>query len=253
MQIDHIVKHAKTLVTQNSPAILTGVGVAGLISTAVLTARATVKAVRLVDYEDRFGNMEYVGKKEVVKMVWKVYIPPAAVGLMSAVCIVGANTVSAKRQTALIGAYSLTETAFREYKDKIVGELGEKKEQRVRDELAQEKVSATSEGSNQVVIIGDGKVLCFEPLTGRYFESSVEIIRKAMNDINLECINNMYASQNDFYRKIGLPPVETGEITGWRADRPMELSFSTVLSENDRPCVAINYYHGPRTDYHKIW
>jgi len=71
--------------------------------------------------------------------------------------------------------------------------------------------------------------------------------------VNLLCINEMSASQNDFYRRIGLPCVETGEQVGWNTDHPMELQFSSVLTDDNKPCLAINYYRAPKAGYYKIW
>src|SRR5690606_3413528 len=126
-----------------------------------------------------------------------------------------------------ISAVTLGETAFREYRDKMIEVVGEAKDHKIIDEVAKDKV-ASSDGSD-IVVIEPGNVLCYDTLTGRFFASTMEKIRKAENDIGRKCINEMYASQNDFYRLLGIPAVAVGEELGWNNDNPMELQFTSLL------------------------
>ena len=105
--------------------------------------------------------------------------------------------------------------------------------------------------NKEVIIAGNGAVLCYDSLTGRYFNSSVETLRKAQNDINAEAIMNQYASQNDFYRMVDLPLLALGEEAGWRPDNLLELDFSTQLTEDGRPCLVVGYSTAPIRGYWK--
>lgn len=263
MNLNNIVKHAGKTLSEHSPKILTGLGVAGLISTVVLAVKATPDALEKLEIERRIradwgrrNDRAYTTDLtmwETVKLTWIVYIPAVSVGAVTIVCIIGANTVSARRQAALIGAYSVVETSFREYKEKVIEQHGANKEQKVVDSIAQDRIFANPESSTQVIITGNGDVLCYDTFSGRYFQSSVETLRKAANDINGQCFHEMYASQNDFYRKIGLAPTDSGESVGWNMDTPLELQFSTVLSEDGKPCLSVGYYKSPVANFHKLW
>src|SRR5689334_17749511 len=87
-------KSFKTL-KRNSPEILTGLGVAGVVSTAYLTARASFKAnTRLwikFSCPDDHGDMQLPSNKDKVMEVWKFYIPPVLSGSATIACIIGAS------------------------------------------------------------------------------------------------------------------------------------------------------------------
>ena len=152
----------------------------------------------------------------------------------------------------MAAAYSISEKAFSEYKEKVIEKIGENKEQKVRDEIAQDQVNRNPVSTREVIITGNGDVLCYDSITGRYFQSNVESLRKAMNDTNHQIINDMYASLNDFYNRIGLPMTPYASEVGWNADRLLELQFSTVLSEDGRPCISVSYPLSPIRDYFRL-
>ena len=110
----------------------------------------------------------------------------------------------------------------------------------IRDEIAQDRV--TKSPPTEVIITDRGDVLCCELYTGRYFRSEMETLRKAQNDINHEMISGSpYATLADFYYIVGLPVTSVSQNVGWDVDRIMELKFSTVLSDDDKPCLAFEY------------
>lgn len=267
-----LTKSAHSLLKNNTPTILTGLGVSGLLATAVLAVRATPGAVRDINHEaDRraeitvnhserwqsgerdFEPYEFAEPwdepKTIIQLGWRHYIPAAMVGVGTAMCIISVNSIHTRRNAALISLYTLTERAYGEYKEKVVHTLGANKEARVRDEIAQDRVIAAGPSTT---IIGSGNIPCFDTFTGRYFESTVEDIRKAENDINRQCINDMYASQNDFYRLIGLPQVAVGEEVGWTTDNVLEIQFSAVLSDG-KPVMALEYRKQPTIKYTRVW
>jgi len=241
------------MITDNAPTILTAMGATGLVGTVVLAVRATPEAMRRIE-EDDFTRPEETARMtrlEQFKAGWKPYVPAAISGTVSIVCIIGANSIHSKRNAAAIGLYTISEAAFKEYREKIADTIGEKKEREVRGEIAADRMAANPLESNQVFITGMGEQMCYDSLTGRYFKSDIEKIRQAQNNINAECINNMYASQNDFYREIGLPPVALGEEVGWRTDTMMDIEFYSKLSENGIPCLALDYHVQPIRGYYK--
>jgi hypothetical protein len=233
--------------SDNSPKILTGMAVTGVITTAILTGKAAYKTGQYVaDLE------EELTPREVAREVYKDYIPAAAMGIVTAACIIGANSIHSRRQAALMSAYSLVDTAFHEYKDKVVEEMGKNREQKVYDDIAQERVAA-DKPSHEVIITGEGGVLCLDMFSGRYFRNDMQTIRAAVNDINYKLNNDAYASLNDFWRLIGLPATDVGEELGWTHEELMELVYTTALTPEDKPCLAIQFRKLPKTNYYKLW
>lgn len=249
-------KRAEKITVDNSPLILTAIGVTGTITTAYLTAKATFKAAELILIERQERDYVITGRaleyREEAKVVWKLYIPATVTGALTIGAIIGANRIGTRRAAAMAAAYTISERAFDEYKEKIVEKLGEKKERAARDEIAQDRVDKNPVGKTEVIITGGGDVLCFDAYTGRYFYSDMETLKKAQNDVNYGILNNGYGSLNDFYSKIGLANITLGEEVGWSYESQLEIHFTTTLSDDQRPCISINFVVMPVREYYKF-
>lgn len=236
MNISTIFNNAVKAFKSNSPEIFTGLGIAGVLSTSYLVGKASFKAAEMLEPEALD-----LPNKEKVKIIWKCYIPAGISGSLTIAAIFGASKVSGRRTAAAVTAYSITERAFSEYKEKVVEQIGKGKEQKIRDELAQDRVTQTPPSSREVVILGKGNVLCCELFTRRYFRSDMETLRRAQNDINAKIINELYVTLDEFYDLLGLSFTSVSSNIGWDSNRLMELSFSTVLSDEGEPCLAFDY------------
>lgn len=255
MNLSNVFKRAAKVVSENSPAILTALGVTGVVSTALLTHQADKQAFRHLTEENADGLSlgEILAPKERFKEVWHYYIPPAVVVITTGVCIIGANSISSRRNAAIISAYTLSESLLKDYREKVVEQLGEKKDRALIDAVNADYVKKNPPSEENVILVAGKSELCLDSMSGRYFQSDVETIRKAMNDINLKCINEMYASLNDFYHLLGIKPTEIGERLGWTTDNPLEVIIGATVSEDNRPCLTIGYRREPQVGYHKVW
>lgn len=246
-------KRVEKLLIDNSPAILTIIGVTGTITTSWLTGTASFKAADILRKEgmDNYDDslLTPFTFRDKVGRVWKCYIPAVGTGAFTIFCIIFANRIGMRRAAAVAAAYSISEKAFGEYKDKVVEKFGDNQEQKVRDELAQDRVNRNPLNEREIIITGDGEVLCYEAFTGRYFKSSMEEIKRAQNDINAEIIHNSYASLSDFYNALGIGKTSCSDEVGWNTDKLLELKFTTVLSEDNRPCISIGFDVAPVRDY----
>lgn len=254
MTLIEIAKRAEKLAVDNSPAILTAIGVTGTITTAFLTGKASFRAGEIIANEEykqnAYAKNRSLESKEKFVLVWKEYIPAVGTGVLTLVCIIFANRIGNRRAAAVAAAYTISEKAFSEYKEKVVERLGTPKEQKIRDEVAQDRVDRNP-GGHDIVVTGGGEVLCYEAFTGRYFKSDMETLKKGQNDLNYTILNDGYASLSDFYNKIDLPTTSFSEEVGWTSDKLLELNFSTVLSEDGRPCISIDFMTAPIRDYYK--
>jgi hypothetical protein len=251
MNITALLKQAEKFAIDNSPSILTAIGVVGTVTTAYLTGKASFKAAQVIREEKvllRRYNQDvrhFLSFKDQAQMVWKLYIPAASTGVLTVASILAANHVSVRRATAMATAYSLSERAFTEYKGKVVEKIGENKEREVRDEVAQDRVDRNPVGGNTVIITGKGEVLCYDTYTGRYFNCDMDTLLSAKNEINHCILNQGYASLTDFYHEIGLSRTEVSDEVGWNTDQLLELDISTTLAEDKRPCLTISFNHRP--------
>lgn len=240
--LQQFIKNTKLTLVKHSPEILTGIGITGLITTTVLAVKATPKALRLIDKAKQESHKDELTALETVKATWKCYIPATAVGVTSVACLIGASSVSARRNAALATAYKLSETAFTEYKNKVVETIGEKKEKHVQDEIDKDHMKNNPVSKNSVIITEKGKSLCYDRLFNQYFYSDIDKIRKAVNELNRQMLAHDYVSLNDFYDELNIPHVEMGDQMGWRVDRGLiEIDFGSQLADDDTPCVVIRY------------
>lgn len=256
MQTPSWLNTAGRALKENSPAVLSGIAVAGVIGTVVLAVKATPEAVRQIQEleqdEAAEHNREEISRKEKISVTWKLYIPAALTGAATIACIVGSNAIGARRTAAVYGAYTLVDSAFREYKDRVISEITPSKAEKVKDNIQIERVKQTPPQSTQIYITGTGDQLCYDSLTGRYFRSDVETIRRAANTVNARVLEDMFAPHDDFYELLGLGPSEIGRSMGWQIDNLIDLEFTSTLSEETIPCLCIGYTKMPRLDYHKL-
>lgn len=234
-----LLSKATKALKKNSPEILTAIGVSGVITTAYLTAKATLAAERKLESE-----APVTSAKDRAQRTWKLYIPPAISGAVTIGCIICANRGGSRRAAAAATAYSLTERAFNEYKEKVIEQFGENKEQKLRDDLAQDQVNRNpppSESSNQVVVVGPGQVLCREAHTGRYFKSDMETLRRVTNEINAKAIQELYVCLSEFYYRVGLEMTSQSDYFGWSFEKVMELRYSSCLTPSGEPCLSFEY------------
>ena len=245
------IKSAERVLTKYSPGILTGIGITGMIGATFMAVKATPKALYLIETKKEEAEVEELASGETIKTCWKCYIPAALTTVVSAACLIGASTVSAKRNAALATAYSISEAALREYQEKVVEVIGEKKEKAVRDAVAKDQIERDPVTKSEVVIIdSNSNTLCYEPLSGRYFKSTIDKIKKAEIKLDRQMIQEMYVSLNDFYWEIGLDGTDLGDKMGWNLSKGyMDLSFSSQLADDGTPCAVIVYGIPPVYDY----
>lgn len=191
--IKNFIKGVKIGFDKHSPEILIGLGIASAITSTVLAVKATPKAMELLAEAEK-ENINKQTKEgvpgpevknglpavQVVKTVWKCYIPAAISGAASVAFLLGSNSVHARRNAAIATAYKLSETALTDYKKEVIETIGEEKAKLIQDKVAQKHVDEHPVSNNQVIIAGSGKQLCYDGISGRYFESDIQTIRAAV-------------------------------------------------------------------------
>lgn len=249
MNLSNLIDHAVSVIKANAPEILTALGVAGVATTSYLSAKAgyqhAVAAEKSLKFDEDDGVLEEAPLKEKIKDNWRLYIPAAVSGVGTVACIIFASKGNAKRTAAAVTAYTVTEKAFTEYREKVAEQLKltEAKHQKALDAIAQDHVNANPPPTNssQIIVLGRDEQLFFEQYTGRYFRSSVENINRAVNEVNRWINTNRVATLNDFYNEIGLPATDDSAHQGWTDEELMAVSYSAVMTDDERTCMAFRY------------
>lgn len=251
---------------QNAPTILTFFGVLGLAKTAQLSYEAGVKGKDIMerkrkdmrDVHPKDKEAKRAVMKETVKEMAPVLAPPFFMGLVSAGCIIGSNRVSNKRIAAWSAAYSLTETALKDHKRKSEEVLGEAKVQKITEALAKEKVENNPPPLNdtQIIMTGNGDVLCYDSYSGRYFRSNAQKIGSAINKLSHDVQSQNYVSLNEFWDELGLDNLPMGNDFGWNAEDlirgQLPVHVTAILTPDSQPCLCVDYDLYLRTDYRNL-
>ena len=249
-----LMRVAKTSITKHSPEILTGIGIAGMITTTVLAVKATPKAIRLIE-ETKEEKGEDLTKAETIKTCWKAYIPAAATCVASTACLIGASSVRIRRNAMLATAYKLSETAFSEYKEKVVETIGDEKEKVVREKVSEERIKKNPITKNEIIMTDYGDTQFYETLSGRYFKSDIEQIKKVVNYLNKDMLQDMFGtiSLNEFYDELELERIDLGDELGWRVDKGLiEIEFTSKIADNGKPCIVLDYINAPYYGFDKL-
>ena len=268
--LSNIFKSIKTKINKNSSEILIGIGIAGMITTTIMAVKATPKALILIEEEINRQNSKLSDNNkdtdndkthdpitklkpiDVIKTTWNCYIPSVIVGSISVFCLIGASSVNTRRNAALATAYTLSESALKEYQEKAKEIIGEKKEQTIKDAVAKEKINKNPVTAQNVVITKRGDTLCFDAISGRYFKSDIEKIKKSLNELNRQMLDVDYVSLNDFYYEIGLDNISIGDGIGWNIQNGfIDFNFSSQLTNDGTPCLVLDYRVAPYYDFQK--
>lgn len=267
--ISKLLKPATQFVSNNTPVILTGAGVVGVVATTVLTGKATIKAGHILDEEHQkrvhhivpsgdgtdlprdqmFPTVQFT-KEDVVKLVWREYVPVVIFAGGTIACIVMANRISAKEAAALAAAYGLTQDKFADYREKVKEQFGAGKETKVRDEVVKDQVAANPPVQGNVIITGSGDVMLLDLFSGRYFQSNIETVKKAINEINAEVLAEDSVELTRFYQLVGLPSIGISDAVGWNNSQDLvDISVHPVMMDDGKPCIGYEFTVQPIHDY----
>jgi len=193
------------------------------------------------DYISDLVKIEPLAPIERAKIYAKAYTPAAVMLGASIFCIISGNHISSTRLAQLAGAYILSETTLKEYKDKVENIVGHKKAQDITDELIQDKVLKNPPNDSNTYIPDMGNVpdlsLWYDTTTDRYFYSNIDYIRKAELDAQRMLERNGFVSINDIYGMLGIKEVPLGDDMGWQSDMNSEVILNTgaVLNQKGDP------------------
>lgn len=240
----------KLFVKKNAPTILSGLAGAGVVATTVLAVKATPKALALLEEaEEQKG--EELTKTEIITVAGKVYIPTILVGVGTLACIFGANTLNKRHQAAIMSAYALLDSSYKEYKSKVKELHGEEVHGEVVKGIAKDKYE-----ENKFDVDTDMQ-LFFDEFSGRYFESTMDKVRNAEYQLNRELFMKSYATLNEWYYFLGMLPHEAGDMYGWTPEGNREKSWQEWIDfshmktyiDDDLECHIISFYREPYLNF----
>ena len=207
--LDPITSSIQRFFRRNGGTILTFLSAAGVVGTAYLSGKAAVKAKEELETLDKDAPL-----KEKIKTVAPIYIPTAAVGAATILCMFGANGFNRKQQASMLAAGALMEKTYKKYRDKAGELLGDDINKFFEDEPKESIPLDKEERLFYYNYYEDGE----QPEYGSYFPLTAEKVLKAEMELNRLFILRHYATLNDFFKLLGLKSVEGGDNLGWSDD-----------------------------------
>lgn len=249
MNVKHFIKSLERLARKRSPEILVALGIVSMGTAVVFAIKDTPKAIEIVN-EKTEEKGEELTTVEKVKVTAKVYIPSAVAFTAGAACVIGASSIHLHRNAALAAAASLTDATFKSYRETVQEKIGKDAEKDISTEvaaktMAQHPVDTTPVANSP----SDGNTTwCFDPLSGRYFWSSMNAIEKAANLFNKQMRDDVRLSCNEWYDYLGLRHVRLGDDSGWDIDRNgyLDISWSSMLDDKGTPTLVLVYSNPPK-------
>lgn len=213
----------KLFCRRHGSTVLSVAGGVGVVLTAITAVKATPKALESLEEAKKEKNDELT-TIEKIKIAGPKYIPTILIGTGTIACIFGANITNKRHQAALVSAYTLIDSSFKEYKQKLKELYGEETHNKIVDAIAVEKVDRdwgvsgsyfgeSCDLANEEAC-GD-PVLFYEENSGRYFESTIEQVLNAMYHINRNYTLRGYVYLNEYFEFLGLEGNDYGSVMGW--------------------------------------
>lgn len=252
--MNKLISNSKLFLKRNSSTILTYVGAAGVIGTTITAIQATPKAMQILEQMEEEKGDELTNL-EKIQVAVPVYIPTIILGASTLACIFGANVLNKRNQASITSAYALLSSSYKEYRDKVLDLYGEEAESLVVEKIAQDNYDKESAPED------NGGELFYDDYSKRYFRSTVEKVQRAEYEINRDLIMMDYATINDFYKYLDLPPIDGGDKLGWTTcinydcywQLWIDFSHSRTVMDDGTDCRIIRILTDPIVDFEEYY
>jgi hypothetical protein len=242
MNVKKMIRFAFDWVKRNPQILITGLGIAASVATAITSGKAHAKA--LANDNGASDNL-----LDFTKRNWMSYVPAAVSLGVTIFAIVSLNNVTYKKYQALAAAYSVSQMNLTELRQNLAKSVEViKNGGKPADKKAAEK--KLPEGS--MVIFGDEEVLCKDAITGRTFRSTAEKIRGYCNNISEDLLHFGPCPLNDFYAQIHIGETGIGDELGWGGGVALKPVFRPVLLDSGSPAVEVAITPAPQPNWFKI-
>lgn len=236
----------------NSSTILTCIGALGVAATAVAAARATPKAIRLLEVEAE-EKQKKLTKKEIFQAAAPAYIPVAAIGASTIACIFGANILNAHMQASLTSSYALLNNFHQEYRRTLIELHGKEADEEIRTAMARRHCDFHEIDHNYP----DERVMFYDEISGETIVCFEREIMDAEYHLNRNFALRGYAPLNELYMFLGLPQTDYGSEIGWSVtDGYAWIDFEHNLISTDdggTDIYSIDMIIPPNPDYMREW
>jgi hypothetical protein len=226
-------------IKKDSPTLLFGAGVVGMVGATVLACRATLKlqdvletsqndlkTARTLEHReysenDRNKDIAIIYTRSVIK-VGRLYGPALLLGAASIGALTKSHNILTERNLALTAAYAAVDRAFNEYRSRVVDKYGVDADRELRYSTEEVEVLDEKGRIETIPMVGPGS----ESMYARFFDQYSPNWSKdpEYNFLFLRCQQN-YANDllkarghiflNEVYDMLGIERSKAGAVVGW--------------------------------------
>lgn len=241
----------KRKIMNQSSTISTLGGMCCVLGVAFFAIKDTKKAIKKIDEEAYNRRVEIAALTpfEILEISWKEYIPTMVMTTATMGLIFLSWKLQKDREMALITLVNVG-ARYLEYYNEVLDKVP-KTEDKIRSGVAEKLLENNPVPLKQKEIVytttDQSLSLCFDSLSGRYFMSNIDTIKKAVNDFNYELLTDNYKPVNEFYELIGLEPMKLGRTLGWDANKGLlDIVYQAkIVSESNKPAIVLEYRNLP--------
>jgi Family of unknown function (DUF6353) len=262
---------------KNSPQVLFGVGVAGVVTSTVLACRATLKMDEVLEEaQEKIKKTEIVAEnpeyeyterdqKKDIKIIrvqtsikiTRLYAPAIIVGGLSIAALTRSHTMLNKRNAALTAAYGALSKGFDEYRGRVIEKYGEDQDRDFRYGTRKVEIEHPNDPTKTKKVT---RVGLDEPsIYARFFDESSSSWSKEpeYNLIFLKCQQNYsndllrargHVFLNEVYDMLGIPRSKAGSVVGWVLSKERNsdnyINFGVFDGKTERQRDFVNGFEG---------
>lgn len=235
---------------KHSPEILIVAGVFGVVTSAVMACKATMKLNATLDetkekVEDfHAAEEEYTedeGKKTLTLIyskaaldIAKLYGPSVVLGGLSITAILTSNNILRKRNIALAAAYTAVDRSFKEYRGRVVERFGKELDRELRYNIKAKEVEETVVAEDGTETVEKKVVELVDPSSyseyARFYddgctawskdpEANLMFLRQQQDAATKRLENQGWLLLNDVYDMLGIPRSKEGMVVRWIYDK----------------------------------
>lgn len=222
---------------KQSPHIFFVAGIVGVVGTAILASRATLrlsgtldqiesdldaaKELKDTNHDDWQLDTVYIYSRAGLQIV-RLYGPTIIVGTLSIAALTGSHMQMSRRNTSLMAAYALVAKAYEDYRDRVRETLGEEKELDIYHAVTNSERKGEAGNKELVKQVDPTKwspYAVFFDEASRHWEKDPEL-----NRIYIQCqetfANHLLRARghvflNEVYDMLDVPRTKAGAVVGW--------------------------------------
>lgn len=257
----------KEFLKKRKPDILTFIGLGGMVAFGIMMYRSRPAVEEALDKELEETH-EPLTKRQTAWVYVRTLWPTLAIGGASAVCIVFGNREHNKRNAALATAYYISESTLKTYQEKVIEEIGEKKEKEIQAKVAEERSKKAEFRDDVVTVIEDKGPWILDTYANppQFYRMSLEKVRRVAAEQTLNLRDYNYISVQEFYEALDVDMPENlddfgFEHLGWNTSwcSKIEVEFDHIMREVQgevQPVAVMRFRERPRPNcdwFSKDW